>query len=117
MGCYIPGTEQEQLEMLKSIGFDSFDGLFSHIPQQVRLEGGLNLPGGLSELEVIRKMADAAEKNTVFRHIFRGAGAYNHYIPAIVGSVTGKEEFVTAYTPYQAEISQGILRPFSSTRP
>ena len=110
MGCYIPGTEQEQLEMLKSIGFDSFDGLFSHIPQQVRLEGGLNLPGGLSELEVIRKMADAAEKNTVFRHIFRGAGAYNHYIPAIVGSVTGKEEFVTAYTPYQAEISQGILQ-------
>ena len=110
MGCYIPGTEQEQLEMLKSIGFDSFDGLFSHIPQQVRLEGGLNLPEGLSELEVIRKMADAAEKNTVFRHIFRGAGAYNHYIPAIVGSVTGKEEFVTAYTPYQAEISQGILQ-------
>ena len=110
MGCYIPGTEQEQLEMLKSIGFDSFDGLFSHIPQQVRLEGGLNLPGGLSELEVIRKMADAAEKNTVFRHIFRGAGAYNHYIPTIVGSVTGKEEFVTAYTPYQAEISQGILQ-------
>ncbi len=110
MGCYIPGTEQEQLEMLKSIGFDSFDGLFSHIPQQVRLEGGLNLPRGLSELEVIRKMADAAEKNTVFRHIFRGAGAYNHYIPAIVGSVTGKEEFVTAYTPYQAEISQGILQ-------
>lgn len=47
MGCYIPGTEQEQLEMLKSIGFDSFDGLFSHIPQQVRLESGLNLPEGL----------------------------------------------------------------------
>lgn len=110
MGCYIPGTEQEQLEMLKSIGFDSFDDLFSHIPQQVRIKGGLNLPEGLSELEVIRKMADLADKNTVFRHIFRGAGAYNHYIPAIVNSVTGKEEFVTAYTPYQAEISQGILQ-------
>ena len=74
MGCYIPGTEQEQLEMLKSIGFDSFDGLFSHIPQQVRLEGGLNLPEGLSELEVIRKMADACRENTVFRHIFREPG-------------------------------------------
>ncbi|MCD7909468.1 MAG: aminomethyl-transferring glycine dehydrogenase, partial [Clostridium sp.] len=110
MGCYIPGTEQEQLEMLKSIGYDSFDDLFSHIPQQVRLKGGLNLPEGLSELAVIRKMTEAADKNTVFRHIFRGAGAYNHYIPAIVSSVTGKEEFVTAYTPYQAEISQGILQ-------
>ena len=110
MGCYIPGTEQEQLEMLKSIGFDSFDGLFSHIPQQVRLESGLNLPEGLSELEVIRKMADSAEKNTVFRHIFRGAGAYRHFIPAMVKNVTSKENLLTAYTPYQAEISQGILQ-------
>ncbi len=110
MGSYVPGTKQEQLEMLKSIGYDSFDDLFAHIPQQVRLEGGLNLPEGQSELSIIRRMTEMSEKNTVFRHIFRGAGAYNHYIPAIVGSVTGKEEFVTAYTPYQAEISQGILQ-------
>ena len=55
-------------------------------------------------------MEDIAGKNVVFRHIFRGAGAYNHYIPAIVSNVTSKEEFVTAYTPYQAEISQGILQ-------
>lgn len=110
MGSYVPGTKQEQLEMLKSIGYDSFDDLFAHIPQQVRIEGGLNLPEGQSELSIIRRMTEMSEKNTVFRHIFRGAGAYNHYIPAIVGSVTGKEEFVTAYTPYQAEISQGILQ-------
>lgn len=110
MGSYVPGTKQEQLDMLKSIGYDSFDSLFAHIPQQVRIEGGLNLPEGQSELSIIRRMTEMSEKNTVFRHIFRGAGAYNHYIPAIVGSVTGKEEFVTAYTPYQAEISQGILQ-------
>ena len=68
MGCYIPGTEQEQLEMLKSIGFDSFDGLFSHIPQQVRLESGLNLPEGLSELEVIRNMAEMCIRDRGYPH-------------------------------------------------
>ena len=110
MGSYVPGTKQEQQDMLRSIGFESFDDMFSHIPQQVRIKGGLDLPEGLSQLEVIQNMTAMSEKNVVFPHILRGAGAYNHYIPAIVGSVTGKEEFVTAYTPYQAEISQGILQ-------
>ena len=64
----------------------------------------------MSELEVGRYISRKADKNIRFRTIFRGAGAYNHYIPSIVKSVTGKEEFVTAYTPYQAEISQGILQ-------
>lgn len=71
---------------------------------------GLSLPSGLSELEVFRKMEEIAEKNTQFTHIFRGAGSYHHYIPAIVRQVTSKEEFITAYTPYQAEISQGLLQ-------
>lgn len=109
MGSYVSNTKQEQLEMLKEIGFDSFDGLFAQIPGEVRLKN-LDLPSGVNEMEAIREMESVAEKNQVFRHIFRGAGAYDHYIPAIVGSVTGKEEFVTAYTPYQAEISQGILQ-------
>lgn len=110
MGSYIPNTDQERLEMLKSIGMDSYDALYTDIPEQLRFRGPLNLPSGLSELEVQNKIAEIAEKNTRFRHIFRGAGSYHHYIPAIVKQVTSKEEFVTAYTPYQAEISQGLLQ-------
>ena len=110
MGSYVPNTRDEQQEMLKEIGFDSFKALFSHIPQDVMVKDGLKLPEGLSEMEVLKKMEDMADKNVVFKHIFRGAGAYNHYIPSIVKSVVSKEEFVTSYTPYQAEISQGILQ-------
>lgn len=95
--------------MLKEIGFDSMDALFAHIPEKVKLKE-LNLPSGISEMEAMDALETIADKNRVFKHIFRGAGAYDHYIPAIVGSVVGKEEFVTAYTPYQAEISQGILQ-------
>ena len=103
MGSYVPNTRKEQQEMLKEIGFGSFDEMFSHIPEEVRLKEGLNLPEGMSEQQVSRRMEQMAEKNVVFRHIFRGAGAYKHYIPAIVKSVVAKEEFVTAYTPYQAD--------------
>ena len=95
--------------MLREIGYDSFDALFAHIPEEAKVKS-LNLPSGLSEMEAIEEMDRLAGKNIVFKHIFRGAGAYNHYIPAIVQSVVSKEEFVTAYTPYQAEISQGILQ-------
>lgn len=109
MGSYLPNTKQEQQDMLHEIGFDSFEALFDHIPEEVRLKE-LNLPSGVSELEASAAMEDLAEKNRVFRHIFRGAGAYDHYIPAVVASVVGREEFLTAYTPYQAEISQGILQ-------
>ena len=109
MGSYLPNTRQEQQEMLREAGYESFDALFAHIPEEVKVKE-LNLPSGLSEMEVLSEMEDIAQKNKIFRHIFRGAGAYDHYIPAIVGSVVNKEEFVTAYTPYQAEISQGILQ-------
>ena len=110
MGSYVPSTAQERQEMLASIGLYSIDELFSHIPDSLKLKGELNLPSGKSELEVCRTMEHIAAQNIVFDSIFRGAGAYDHYIPAIVKSVTGKEEFVTAYTPYQAEISQGVLQ-------
>ena len=106
MGSYVPSTAQERQEMLASIGLSSIDELFSHIPDSLKRKGELNLPSGKSELEVCRTMEHIAAQNIVFDSIFRGAGAYDHYIPAIVKSVTGKEEFVTAYTPYQAEISQ-----------
>lgn len=110
MGTYVPNTKQEQQEMLHEIGFNSFEEMFSHIPGEVMLKDGVQIPSGLNEQAVMSRMEEMAEKNVVFRHIFRGAGAYNHYIPAIVSSVISKEEFVTAYTPYQAEISQGILQ-------
>lgn len=86
------------------------EDLFVDIPQEVRLKGELEIPQGKSELEVKREMEDLAGKNRVFRTIFRGAGAYRHYIPAEVTSIISKENFLTAYTPYQAEVSQGILQ-------
>ncbi|MEG2350855.1 MAG: aminomethyl-transferring glycine dehydrogenase, partial [Hungatella sp.] len=109
MGSYVSTTKSQQEEMLKEIGYNDYEALFAHIPKQV-LYRELDIPEGCSELEVSRKLEKMAAKNKVFPHIFRGAGAYHHYIPAIVAGVTGKEDFVTAYTPYQAEISQGNLQ-------
>ncbi len=109
MGRYIPETVSEQEAMLKDIGYTSIDDLYSMVPEQVKLKD-LNIPEGKSELEVLEQMKEIAEQNIVFRSIFRGAGVYAHHIPAIVKTITSKEEFVTAYTPYQAEISQGVLQ-------
>jgi glycine dehydrogenase subunit 1 len=110
MGTYVPNTSKEQQEMLRAIGVERSRDLFQAIPESVYLDKPLRLPEGLSEFEVRKKMTDIAGKNKVFRSIFRGYGAYNHYIPSIVKQITSKEEFLTAYTPYQAEISQGILQ-------
>lgn len=109
MGSYIANTEKQKREMLKEIGLERFDDLFKNIPDAVKDET-LNIPPGLSEMEVIHKMESTSQMNTVFKHVFRGAGSYDHYVPAIVASVIGKEGFLTAYTPYQPEISQGILQ-------
>lgn len=109
MGSYIPATGEERQAMLQAVGLTSTDQLFDVVPENVRVKD-LDLPEGLSELEVSRKMADIAGKNRSFSSVFRGAGAYRHYIPSIVKTVTSKEEFLTAYTPYQAEISQGVLQ-------
>lgn len=111
MGSYVPSTKEQQAEMLQTVGVSSFDELYAGVPARMFLkEGALKLPEGLSEMEVMDKIKAMASKNVVFPAIFRGAGVYNHYIPSIVKRVTAKEEFVTAYTPYQAEISQGILQ-------
>ena len=110
MGTFIPNTKEEQLKMLNEIGYKDFDDLFKVIPDAAKVKGELNLPDGLSEIEVARKVEGLAAKNVIFRSIFRGAGAYNHYVPSAVDAIANKEEFVTAYTPYQAEISQGILQ-------
>ncbi|MBR2667102.1 MAG: aminomethyl-transferring glycine dehydrogenase subunit GcvPA [Oscillospiraceae bacterium] len=109
MGTFVPHTPEEQRAMLQAIGLDSFDGLYADVPAGVRLTD-LPLPSGMSELEARRTMEEMAAENFRFRHIFRGAGAYCHYIPSVVKQIASKEEFVTAYTPYQAEISQGVLQ-------
>lgn len=110
MGSYIPSTVSQQEEMLKEAGFSSLGDLYRDVPEDLKLQGELNLPEGLSELETAKTMRRIASHNKVYESVFRGAGAYRHYIPAIVKSVVNKEEFVTAYTPYQAEISQGVLQ-------
>ena len=110
MGSYVPNTKEERQAMLNEIGFQSMDDLFAHIPDDVKIKDGLHIPDGMSEMEVRKEMEKIAGKNKVFKSIFRGAGAYKHFIPSIVKSVTSKENLVTAYTPYQAEISQGILQ-------
>lgn len=109
MGGYIPGTKEERQQMVESLGLNRVEELFSAVPQDLLLEK-LALPQGLSELSLRRHMEGLANKNTVYRSAFRGAGAYRHYIPAAVKTIAGKERFLTAYTPYQPEISQGILQ-------
>lgn len=110
MGGFLSNTGSQQQAMLHESGYDSFDALFAAVPKEVYLKEGVSIPSGLSELEAGMAMEEMAAKNKVFPHIFRGAGSYHHYIPAIVKQVTAKEDFLTAYTPYQAEISQGNLQ-------
>lgn len=110
MGNYLPNTEREREEMLKVIGVSSVDRLFDDVPASVNLKAPLNLPKGLSQMEVQNAMEALADKNLRYALTLRGAGSYDHYIPPIVTRVTSKEEFVTAYTPYQAELSQGVLQ-------
>lgn len=109
MGSYVPSTNAERQEMLKVIGVNSIRDLYCNVPEDMFIEE-LNLPEGLSELELRQTLTAIAEKNKIFPTCLRGAGSYRHFIPATVKAVTGREEFLTAYTPYQAEISQGILQ-------
>ncbi len=110
MASYIPSTREERQEMLEAIGLKDYRDLYRDVPESMYLEKGLNIPEGMSELEVHRAVSAMAAKNKVFSTVLRGAGAYDHYIPSIVKYIPTKEEFLTAYTPYQAEMSQGILQ-------
>ena len=107
---YVPSTPAERQEMLRAVGAEDFKALYRDVPQEVLLDRPLDLPEGMSELEVSRTMGEMAAKNRLFPTVLRGAGAYDHYIPAVVRSIPAKEEFLTAYTPYQAEMSQGVLQ-------
>jgi len=110
MGSYVPQTEAQRQEMLAAVGLKSYRELYRDVPEEMYLDHPLQIPSGMSEMEVGRAVSAMAEKNTVFKAVLRGAGAYDHYIPSIVKYVPSKEEFMTAYTPYQAEINQGILQ-------
>ena len=110
MGSYIPSTAAQRQEMLKAIGLEDFRQLYKDVPGEMYLDRELDIPSGKSELEVFREVSAMAAGNKVFPTVLRGAGAYDHYIPSIVRYIPAKEEFLTAYTPYQAELSQGILQ-------
>ncbi|MCD6162268.1 MAG: aminomethyl-transferring glycine dehydrogenase subunit GcvPA [candidate division Zixibacteria bacterium] len=107
---YIPNTQTELDQMLKSIGFSSFEDLIKNIPASIRYNHNLNIPKPLSEYELINHLTELSEKNKRYLSVFAGAGAYDHYVPAIINSLISRSEFLTAYTPYQPEAAQGTLQ-------
>jgi glycine dehydrogenase subunit 1 len=109
---YVALTDHDREEMLRVIGVDSVDDLFADIPAELRAGAGLNLGEPLAEMQVRRRMQSLAARNLNLEEAacFLGAGSYDHYIPAVVGAITSRGEFATAYTPYQAETSQGTLQ-------
>ena len=109
---YIPITEDERREMLTSLGLEKIDDLFQDIPQEAIFQGELDVPGPLSEAELIRHFRELAAKNQDATKLvsFLGAGVYDHLTPSIIKHIIGRGEFLTAYTPYQPEITQGVLQ-------
>src|SRR3954463_10288974 len=109
---FAPHTDDDVRSMLDAIGLDSLDGLFDHIPSPVRLGRPLDIPDGVSEMEILADLRSLAAKN---RHAddlvcFAGGGAYDHYVPSVVWALAGRSELYTSYTPYQPELSQGVLQ-------
>jgi glycine dehydrogenase subunit 1 len=110
---YLPHTDAEVAEMLGFLGLSSLDELFTVVPTALRLAGGLEVEVGRSEPDVLAELENLAGHNRpVGRDLvcFAGAGAYDHEVPAVVRALAGRSEFVTAYTPYQAEVAQGVLQ-------
>jgi glycine cleavage system P protein (glycine dehydrogenase) subunit 1 len=109
---YLSLTDADRAEMLAAIGVSSIDELFEQIPAGVRFEGELDVPPALPELELVRHFTELAERNAHggVELSFLGAGIYDHYVPAVVDVLLSRGEFLTAYTPYQPEMSQGVLQ-------
>lgn len=109
---YIPNTDEDRKEMLRRIGVSSFDELLSEIPEELRFNGEYNLGKELSEYEAKKELEHIACKNRTTKELisFLGAGVYDHFIPSVVNTISSRSEFSTAYTPYQAEVSQGTLQ-------
>ena len=107
---YLPKSPAERQEMLAAIGAKSIDELFSSIPERFRLREALKIPGPYSEAEVIQYFKDRAAENSNGYTSFLGAGVYNHLRSVVTDTIILRGEFLTSYTPYQAEISQGTLQ-------
>jgi len=109
---YLPLTDQDREEMLAEIGVKTVEDLFKDIPREVRLQQDLDLPPAMAESEVFKHLNTLASKNKHFHNCvsFMGAGVYDHFIPSVIKHITGRSEFYTSYTPYQPEISQGVLQ-------
>ncbi len=108
---YIPNSPAERAEMLRTVGLNAPEELFSSIPADILLRAPLNTPAALSEPELLAYFDRLAVKNTAaYRPSFLGAGAYAHYAPTIIDALIQRSEFFTAYTPYQPEVSQGTLQ-------
>ena len=109
---FAPHTDDDVRQMLDALGLSSIDELFAPIPAGLRFERELDIPIGLSEIEVLRDLAALAAKNRSVDELvcFLGAGSYDHHVPSMVWPLLGRGEFATSYTPYQPEMSQGVLQ-------
>ena len=107
---YLPSSPADRAAMLEATGHQSIAELFSQIPEELRLQGKLNLPGPMSEQELLDFFRQAARKTARDYISLLGAGAYTHYRPVAIDALVSRGEFFTAYTPYQAEIAQGTLQ-------
>lgn len=112
MSRYTSATDADRAQMLAAIGVDSIEALFADIPESLRLEESLDLGLGLSEQEVYDELRSLAQRNVSTEDdvSFLGGGMYDHYVPALIDSITSRSEFLTPYTPYQPEVSQGGLQ-------
>lgn len=109
---YVPHSPEDTKQMLQTIGVNSIDDLFHEIPDHLKVKGQLNLPSALDEHRLFAHLAAISKKNLNLQDVtcFLGAGIYDRYIPATVGAIISRGEFLTAYTPYQPELSQGYLQ-------
>jgi glycine dehydrogenase subunit 1 len=109
---FTPHTDEDVRDMLATIGVSSVDGLFEQIPPALRLAEALDLPAGVAEQEILADVRQLAGRNRSADELvcFAGGGAYDHYIPSVVWALAGRSEFYTSYTPYQPELSQGVLQ-------
>jgi glycine dehydrogenase subunit 1 len=107
---YLPNSDSDRAAMLKATGRSSVEEFFDRIPEELRFEGPLNLPGPLSEPEILEYFREASRRSAREYVSLLGAGAYTHYVPVAVNALLSRSEFFTAYTPYQAEIAQGTLQ-------